>query len=144
MGSNPNGDMDVCCECYVLSGRGLYDELITRPEESYRLWCVVVCDLETSKMWRPWPTGGCSATGKKYIYILPVTVPTLQSMFLIQQLLVMKCFVHNWQAYSAEQITVIPRLTSDHANKFSANEDFFAVFWTRLTNVLVDVRANIK
>jgi len=32
-----------------LSGRGLYDELITRPEESYRLWRVVVCDLETSK-----------------------------------------------------------------------------------------------
>jgi hypothetical protein len=30
------------------SGRGLCDELITRPEESYRLWCVVVCDLETS------------------------------------------------------------------------------------------------
>ena len=40
--------MDVCCECCVLSGRGLCDELITRPEESYRLWCVVVCDLETS------------------------------------------------------------------------------------------------
>jgi len=31
----------------VLSGRGLCDELITRPEESYRLWCVVVYDLET-------------------------------------------------------------------------------------------------
>ena len=31
----------------MLSGRGLCDELITRPEESYRLWCVVVCDLET-------------------------------------------------------------------------------------------------
>jgi len=30
----------------VLSGRGLCDELITRPEESYRL-CCVVCDLET-------------------------------------------------------------------------------------------------
>jgi len=30
----------------VLSGRGLCDELITRPEESYRMWCVVVCDLE--------------------------------------------------------------------------------------------------
>jgi len=30
----------------VLSGRGLCDELITRPEESYRVWCVVVCDLE--------------------------------------------------------------------------------------------------
>jgi len=33
-----------------LSGRGLCDELITRPEESYRLCCVVVCDLETSRM----------------------------------------------------------------------------------------------
>jgi hypothetical protein len=31
-----------CCECCVLSGRGLCDEVITRPEESYRLWCVVV------------------------------------------------------------------------------------------------------
>ena len=43
----------VCCECCMLSGRGLCDELITRPEESYRLWCVVVCDLETSRMRRP-------------------------------------------------------------------------------------------
>ena len=46
MGSNPTGGMDVCCECFMLSGRGLCDELITRPEESYRMWCVVVCDLE--------------------------------------------------------------------------------------------------
>ena len=30
----------------MLSGRGLCDGLITPPEESYRLWCVVVCDLE--------------------------------------------------------------------------------------------------
>ena len=40
--------MFVCCECFVLSGRGFCDDLITRSEESYRLWCVVVCDLETS------------------------------------------------------------------------------------------------
>ena len=40
--------MFVCCECCVLSGRGLCDELIPRPEESYRLWRVVVCDHETS------------------------------------------------------------------------------------------------
>jgi len=40
-----------------LSGRGLCDKLITRPEESYRLRCVVVCDLETSR------------TGAPYIYI---------------------------------------------------------------------------
>jgi hypothetical protein len=41
--------MFVCCECCVLSGRGLCDGLINRPEESYRMWRVVVCDLETSK-----------------------------------------------------------------------------------------------
>ena len=49
--------MFVYCECCVLSGRGLCDELITRPEGSYRLWCVVVCDLETARM------------GAQYIYI---------------------------------------------------------------------------
>ena len=49
VGSNPTGGMDVCCECCVLSGRGLCDELITRPEESYQLWCVVLCDLENLK-----------------------------------------------------------------------------------------------
>jgi len=38
----------------VLSGRGLCDELITRPEESYRLCCVVMCDLETSRMGAPY------------------------------------------------------------------------------------------
>ena len=54
----PGTWMSVCCECCVLSGRGSCDELITRPEKSYRLWCVVVCDLETSWM-RPYPTGGC-------------------------------------------------------------------------------------
>jgi len=37
-----------------LSGRGLCDGLITRPEESYRLWCVVVCDLETSRIRAPY------------------------------------------------------------------------------------------
>jgi hypothetical protein len=53
----------------VLSGRGLCDELITRPEESFRLRCVVVCDLETSRMRRPWPALGRSATTKKkWIY----------------------------------------------------------------------------
>jgi len=34
----------------VLSGTGLCDELITHPEESYPLWCVIVCDLETTKI----------------------------------------------------------------------------------------------
>jgi hypothetical protein len=50
--------MFVCCECCVLSGRGLCDGLITRPEESYQLWRVVVCDQEASKTRRLKPTTG--------------------------------------------------------------------------------------
>ena len=33
----------------MLSGRVLCDGLITCREESYRLWCVVVCDQEKLK-----------------------------------------------------------------------------------------------
>ena len=46
--SNPRSQQ-ASGECRVLSGRGLCDELITRPEEFYRLWCVVVCDLDNLK-----------------------------------------------------------------------------------------------
>jgi len=54
----PTGGMDVCCECCVLSGRGLCDGLITRPEESCRLWRVVVCEQETSKTRKLKPATG--------------------------------------------------------------------------------------
>jgi hypothetical protein len=50
--------MFVCCECCVLSGRGLCDGLITRPEESYRLWRFVLSDQETSKTRRLEPATG--------------------------------------------------------------------------------------
>jgi hypothetical protein len=50
--------MFVCCECCVLSGRDLCDGLITRPEKSYRLWRVAVCDQETSKTRRLKPATG--------------------------------------------------------------------------------------
>ena len=59
----------------MLSGRGVCDKLIIRPEGSYRLWRVVVCDLETSKeeaksplkSYEYKPTMGCDAERKKYI-----------------------------------------------------------------------------
>ena len=56
----------VCCECRVLSGRGLCDELITRPEESYRLCCVVVCDLETLRIGAPYILYICHI----YMYVI--------------------------------------------------------------------------
>jgi len=52
----------------VLSGRGLCDELITRPEKSYRLCCVVVCDLETSRIGAPYT----------YIHIYIYDISTLR------------------------------------------------------------------
>jgi hypothetical protein len=50
----PGAWVFVCCEGRVFSGRGLCDELIARPEEFYRLWRVVVCDLETSRICTPY------------------------------------------------------------------------------------------
>jgi len=71
--------MLICCECCVLSGRGLFDELITRPEESYRLWRVVVCDLDSSRMRRSCPTGGCRAKNKQTAFItVPPNTQSLQ------------------------------------------------------------------
>ena len=52
----------------MLSGRGLCDELITRPEESYRLYCVVVCDLETSRMGAPYIYDISTVRVKVYIH----------------------------------------------------------------------------
>jgi hypothetical protein len=36
----PGAWMSVSCECSMLSSRGPCDVLITRPEESYLVWCV--------------------------------------------------------------------------------------------------------
>jgi len=52
-----------------LSGRGLCYELITRPEESYRLWYVVVYDLETSRI------------GAPYIYIYDISNLRVKRLF---------------------------------------------------------------
>ena len=72
----PGAWIFVCCECRVLSGRGLCfelitrpEELITRPEESYRLCCVVVCDFRNIK-------NGCS------IYIYDISRLRVNSDFL--------------------------------------------------------------
>ena len=86
--SNPTGAwMTICCECCVLSGRGLCDELTPRPGESYRLWYVVVCDQKTSWMRRPWPTGGCRAKrrGMDITTSVWTPLPEIQSQKYIHQ-----------------------------------------------------------
>jgi hypothetical protein len=78
--------MSVCCE---LSGRGFCDELIPCPEESYRLWCVVVCDLrvETSWMRRPCPTGGSCAKRTRIIreMVAALSLHSTQIFFFLKE-----------------------------------------------------------
>jgi len=76
--------MFVCCDCCVLSGRGLCDELITRPEESYRRWCVVVCDLENLKNDEAMTRVGSQRHSKKNIYIYIYIYIYIVSMFLCE------------------------------------------------------------
>ena len=65
----PGTWMSLFYECCMLSGRYLCVRLITRPEESYRAWCVCVCDREASIMRRPWPTGCCCTMKRKFLTV---------------------------------------------------------------------------
>ena len=49
--------MSIACECCVCSGREFCDGPITRTEESYWLWCVIFCGLETSSPCPLWAVG---------------------------------------------------------------------------------------
>jgi hypothetical protein len=58
--------MSVCCESCVSLGRGLCEELITRPEESYQLWCFVECDMKPREWGGPGPLG--AVVSKKKLF----------------------------------------------------------------------------
>jgi len=72
--------MSVCCECCVLSGRGLCFGPMTRPEESYRVWCVWVwsCSLDNEEalahwglLGHGWGGGGETGTGHDLYHFFP-------------------------------------------------------------------------
>jgi len=67
-------------KCCVLSGRGLCDGLIIRPEESYRLWCVVVCDLENLKNEEAMTRVGSQRHSKKKVPYLVLNVTLLKDL----------------------------------------------------------------
>ena len=87
----PGVMMSVCCESCVLWYTGLCDrvaETSIGQQESYRLRCVVVCELETSWMKTPWPA--CSRTGTLAIVlsiiwkvVLSISLSILNNSFLI-------------------------------------------------------------
>jgi hypothetical protein len=59
--------MFFCCECFVLSGRVICDEPITRPVRSTDCGALLWVIFETSRMRRPWPVLGRSTTEKKNV-----------------------------------------------------------------------------
>jgi hypothetical protein len=85
--------MFVCCECCVLSGSGLCDGLITRPEDSYRLWRVVLCDQETSYARRLQPARGLQNTNPQWVVAAvekKISDPVNNSNFAM-----LKCPIHS-------------------------------------------------
>jgi len=61
-------------------------ELITRSEESYRLRSVVVCNLETSWMRRPWPSAGYRAKSKQTNKLSALSATNLLGKFPLPEL----------------------------------------------------------
>ena len=70
----------------MLSGRGLCDELITRTEESYRLCCVVVCNLETSRIGAPYMYDISNLRVKSLRKIIPKYMQLLAAMIVFAYL----------------------------------------------------------
>ena len=56
--------ISVFSKSCVLPGRGCWNKLITRPEESYPKWCIWVGSWGLNNE-RPWATKGSWAMGKK-------------------------------------------------------------------------------
>ena len=91
----------VCCECCVLSGRGVCDELIAHPEEYYQLWCIIASDLKISEMSRPWPTGGLlhQIQTKNSLMIYPALTNYLQTS--PGRCYYLFCFLTHWNTQSS-------------------------------------------
>jgi hypothetical protein len=106
--------MFVCCAHCVLSGTGLWDKLITRPEESYRLWRVVVCDNETSWYEETIDHAGLQSQRNKH-NIMSISVGSA---------LVSPSRLHLYSlTYSIEHSP------SWEADRFSAREEIPRIFW---------------
>ena len=70
----------MCLWWALLSCRGPCFRLITRPEESYRVWYVWVWS-KTSTMRSFWPIGGRRVVAKKSIYVFRILYAILVTLF---------------------------------------------------------------
>jgi len=84
----PGAWMSVTCKLCVLSGRGVCVGLITRPEESYRVWCVwvwswILDSEEALAHWGLLRNGG----GRKIMYNPPSPDSNFLNPFLCTHLI---------------------------------------------------------
>jgi hypothetical protein len=64
VGIPPEARLSVSCGCSVVTYRSLCDGLITRPEESYRVWCLSM--IVKPRLWGPGPLRAVAACRKKW------------------------------------------------------------------------------
>ena len=65
----PGAWMYVSCECCVLPGRGVCVGLITRPEESYRVWCVLSVIVKSGQWEGLGTLGAVEPWQQMYLYV---------------------------------------------------------------------------
>jgi hypothetical protein len=100
----PGAWMSVCCECCVLSGRGLCVGMVTRPDVSYRLWCVWVWSwiLDNEEVVAHWWLLRC-VMGKKYFCFNFTTISKLLLRFALLASWLFSPFLDNrcffWQSW---------------------------------------------
>jgi len=112
-----------------LSGRGLCDELITRPEESYRLCCVVVCDLETSRIGAPCIyIYGISSLSVNYILVRTYILQADATFF------AWRSWIRaSWYNYENNQQDALYRLIYYSRSALHVSGDVFAHYQEHLT-----------
>ena len=64
----PGTWISLSCDCCVLSGRGLCNGLITHPDESYRVWCVVSVIVKHRNWGGPDPLGAVAPRKRLSVY----------------------------------------------------------------------------
>jgi hypothetical protein len=108
----------VLC-CCVLLGRCLCDVPIPRREESYRLWCVTVCDFETCRKRRLKPKEGFNT-----------------SKIIIIKIIIIIIIMFNTKSTSISGVT--PCSLVDKYDSFRINHGRPNFLWQRATNVIVE------
>jgi hypothetical protein len=106
--NSAGAEMSVSCGCCVLSGRGVCDWLIARPEVLPSVVCLIECHHEVLVIRRPWPTTGSCFTGEN-------TGTSSNFLSKTLKIKVKTCYRSpQWLVFII--VVLLSRLSSDHDN----------------------------